>query len=155
MFRLFSELPRKPEEIEAHIEALTKVVLSKEHQDVFDHLYLCLSILDSKSSSMLSFNSIIIAVFAIVMTGTLTLPEWAFVNLGMASILVSALLLLSVGWVHWSTTQDLLDAREHGYRLLQIRNSRTVRYRLAWYLAVLSLVSLFALFILRFEAGPR
>ena len=155
MFSLFSQLPGKPEDMKAHIESLTKVVLSEEQSDIFDHLYSCLSILDSKSSSMVSFNSIIIAVLAIFMTRTLTFPEWAFVNLGMAFILVSALLLLSVVWVHWSTTQDMQNPQEHGHHLLQVRNSRTVRYRLAWYLAVLSLASLSAFLMIRFAAGPR
>ncbi|MBA7604960.1 MAG: hypothetical protein GH143_07090 [Calditrichaeota bacterium] len=149
MFRLFSQLPRTPDAIKAHIEALSEVVLSEKHKDVFDHLYSCLSILDAKSSSMLSFNSIIIAVFAIFMTGQLTLTERVIANVGMAAILVSALLLLSVVWVHWSPTGDLVDAEQHGKQLLQVRNYRTVRYRIAWYLAVFSLVSLAGFLLVR------
>jgi len=128
--------------------------LSEEHQDVFDHLYSCLSILDAKSSSMLAFNSIIIAVFAIFLTGSRTHGEWIIINLGMAAILISALLLLSVVWVHWSATEDLLEAQRHGERLLRVRNSRTLRYRLSWCLAAISLSSLCAFLVLRLLAGP-
>jgi hypothetical protein len=141
-FTLFSQLQKTEKQITDHITALSKVVKDEEHQDIFGHLYECLSILDSKSSSMLSSNSIIIAVFAIFMTGELGMREYVIVNIGMAAIVFSTLLLLSVVWVHWSTTEDLNDPVAHKAKLLKVRNSRTWRYRLAWYLAVLSLVML-------------
>jgi hypothetical protein len=154
MFRLRSQLQRTEKDIESHIDVLSGVVLSEEHRYLFDHLYSCLSILDEKSSSMLAFNSIIIAVFAIFMTRDLPLPEWIVTNVGMALILVSALLLLSVVWVHWSTTKDCADSSRHAATLLQVRNSRTFRYRLAWYFAVFSLISLCLLLVLRIVGGP-
>ena len=153
MFRLCSQLPRTPDAIKAHLQALRNVVLSEEHQDVFDHLYTCLSILDAKSSSMLAFNSIIIAVFAIFMTRQPASAELILLNVGMAAILVSAFLLLSVVWVHWSPTGDLEDPEKHGRRLLQVRNSRTVRYRIAWYLAMISLLSLAGFVVVRLFLG--
>ena len=122
----------------------------REHQQLFDHLYGCLSILDAKSSSLLSFNSIIIAVFAIFMTGELGRVEWIAINIGMASILVSCLLLLSVVWVHWSTTENLADLEKHALILLDVRRSRTIKYRLAWYFVVAALGDLSAFLVLRF-----
>lgn len=148
MFRLFDQLQRSDDERKAHIDVLSNVVLSEVHKDLFDHLYSCLSILDAKSQSMLGFNSIILAVFAIFMTRDLTTTQWIVTNIGMAAILCSALLLLSVVWVHWSTTKDCADVNSHSKRLLEVRNSRTVRYRLAWILAVASLLDLGVLLIL-------
>lgn len=148
MFRsLYSEIPKDAKSLEAHVCALETMANASQHQSLFDHLYGCLSILDSKSSSLLSFNSIIIAVFAIFMTRELTLVGWMLVDIGMASILASCFLLLSVVWVHWSTTDHLIDFKAHALTLLNVRRDRTLRYRLAWYLAVAALF-LLALFLL-------
>ncbi len=155
MFRLFKQLPRTPQAMNAHIKALRSLVLAEEHRDIFEHLYECLSILDAKSSSLLSFNSIIIAVFAIFLTRPLSSAEWLLVNGGMMTVLLSAFLLLSVVWVHWSSTPELNDAGEHGRRLLEIRNSRTVRYRISWYLAVVSLLALLGILFAGYLAGPE
>lgn len=150
MFRLFEQIPKGEEAIQAHITALHRMTDEPQHQELFDHLYSCLSILDAKSSSLLSFNSIIIAVLAIFMTSKLERIEWIAINIGMASILVSCLLLLSVVWVHWSTTEDLADPEEHALILLNVRRSRTIKYRLAWYFAVAALGGLSAFLVLRF-----
>ena len=72
---------------------------------------------------MLGFNSIILAVFAIFMTQDLVLAELVLLNGGMASILVSSFLLLSVVWVHWSTTDNLRDLENHAMILLQVRRN--------------------------------
>ena len=153
MFKLYSQLPRDRKALEEHITALARMTNVREHQELFDHLYGCLSILDAKSSSLLSFNSIIIAVFAIFMTGQLHWLEWIAVNVGMASILVSCLLLLSVVWVHWSTTDNLADLKNHALILLEVRRSRTIKYRLAWYFAVAALVVLSLFLAVRFVRG--
>lgn len=152
MLRLYDQLPETPEQIEKHIAALSNLASAKDHQELFAHLYGCLSILDSKCASLLSFNSIIIAVFAIFMTSDLKLTGWIVVHLGMALILVSALCLLSVIWVHWSTTDHLSDLKQHSVTLLQVRRSRTIRYRLAWYFSVLSLLCLSTFIAGRFLA---
>jgi hypothetical protein len=114
----------------------------REHQELFKHLYDCLSILDAKSTSLLSFNSIIIAVFAIFMSTGPSGFSWISLNFGMAMILVSCLLLLSVVWIHWSTTANLEDLEKHAIILLDVRRSRTIKYRLAWYFSVGGMVNL-------------
>ncbi len=63
------QLPRSRPEMEAHLAALAKVRSAPEHEALFGHLYDVLSILDAKAASLLSFNSIVIAVFAIFLTG--------------------------------------------------------------------------------------
>jgi hypothetical protein len=142
VFRLFHQLPSSRAETEAHIAALCRSSNDPEHQALFGHLYGCLSILDDKCASLLSFNSIVIAVFAIFLTANLTAAGVVIVNIGMAGVLASSLLLMSVVWIHWSTTADLSDPREHAVRLLGVRRSRTVRYRLAWWFSTSAILVL-------------
>jgi hypothetical protein len=154
VFKIHSQLPRGDSEVRRHIRALAAMAAEHEHKDLFDHLYSCLTILDSKSSSLLSFDSIIIAVFAIFLASSnLTTAEWVAAVIGMACVIVSAMLLLFVVWVHWSTTGDLEDLKNHGSVLLEVRRHRTVRYRLAWYFSVASLLSLIAFLLI--DGLPR
>lgn len=142
MFNLYSQLPRTRRDLQRHIAALAAMTNVHEHQALFNHLYDCLSILDAKSTSLLSFNSIIIAVFAIFMATDPHGFALFTVNFGMAMILVSCLLLLSVVWIHWSTTANLEDRDKHALILLDVRRSRTIKYRLAWYFSVAGMISL-------------
>lgn len=142
MFRILAQLPKTREELEKHVEALVRAHSSEEHEELFQHLYGCLSILDDKASSLLSFNSIVIAVFAIVMTSPITSTGFFLAGAGMAAVTISSVLLMSVVWIHWSTTDDLKKLDEHAYRLLQVRRSRTIRYRLAWWFSMLGIFAL-------------
>lgn len=150
LFHLYSELPSSDKEIHEQIQALRHLTEAGDHQKLFDHLYGCLSILDAKSASLLTFNSIITAVYAIFMTNELHKAGWVLIHLGMLFILVSSLLLLSVVWVHWSTTGHLNDLNVHMVTLLTVRRDRTVKYRLAWNFSVTSLLVLTAFFVGRF-----
>jgi hypothetical protein len=149
-FGLHAQLPRTQSDLEDHVSALSGMTSAHEHEAVFDHLYGCLSILDSKSSSLLSFNSIIIAVFAIFMTTAPQTLEWIAIGSGMTMVLASSFLLLSVVWVHWSTTDHLQDHARHAVILLQVRRDRTIRYRLSWYLAVLAMINMVGFLLIRF-----
>jgi hypothetical protein len=142
VFELYSQLPRNQKELQRHIAALTAMTTAREHQALFDHLYECLSILDAKSASLLSFNSIIIAVFAIFLASEPRGFSWAVLNFGVAVILISCLLLLIVVWVHWSTTAQLQSREDHAIILLQVRSDRTFKYGLAWYFSVAGMVAL-------------
>jgi hypothetical protein len=149
MFDLYAQLPKDPDELKNHVTSLSRMTNQREHQKLFDQLYGCLSILDSKSASLLTFNSIIIAVFAIFMTGTLTRFQWTTITAGMTTVLTSCLLLLWVVWVHWSTTENLGDLERHALILLDVRRNRTVIYRLAWYFSVASVLCLAAFVAIR------
>jgi hypothetical protein len=87
LFSLYSELPTSDKEIHEQIQALRHLTGAEDHQKLFDHLYGCLSILDAKSASLLTFNSIITAVYAIFMTNELRVAGWILVPLGMLFIL--------------------------------------------------------------------
>lgn len=150
-----AQLQRTHAERKAHIAALTRAATSEVHESLFQHLYGCLSILDAKAQSLLGFNSIILAVFAIFLTRPLSWGQSIAANAGMALILSSSLLLLSVVWIHWSTTTDLGDVDEHALRLLAVRNRRTLRYRVAWLLSVASLFALGLLLVALYIFGTQ
>jgi hypothetical protein len=152
-YRIGSDLQSTAADRASHVRALTSVTSSDARQDVFDHLYACLTILDSKSASLLGFNSIITAVFAIFLTQRLTARETFVANLGMAAVLVSAMLLLTVLWIRWATTDELADGGAYALQVLRVRNDRTVRFRVAWYFAIAALTALVLLLILRVSAG--
>jgi len=142
-FGLHSQLPTV-EEMDEHRRALARLTRDPRHHGLFEHLYGCLSILDSKSSSLLVFNSIVILVYSIFMgrERSLTLVEQIFIAVGLITILVSCFFLLFVVWVVWSDTKDLSDADKHALTLLNARRSRTLKYRRAWWLALAGLVAL-------------
>jgi hypothetical protein len=148
-FKLYAELPSQPADLKRHVAALGAMASSERHAKLFDHLYGCLSILDAKSTSLLTFDAVIIAVFAVFMAGELPLISWVIVDLGTVTILVSCFFLLSVVWVHWSTTDHLADFEQHALTLLEVRRARTIKYRLAWYLSVSALIMLALHLILR------
>jgi len=143
MFKLFAQLPKCDSDLREHV-AVLKIAIGEDK--LFDHLYGCLTILDSKSSSLLAFNSIIIAVFALFLTVPIHLGLYGglCVGVGMAAVIVSCFLLLSVVWVHWSTTDDFPNRDRHAFELLKLRKTRTLKYRLAWYFSVTSVVGLSA-----------
>ncbi len=146
-FNIYNQLQYGHNEIESHIESLLKMANEQEHKELFAHLYGCLSILDAKSASLLQFNSIIIAVFVIFLTGTIDVLQFLVIAIGMLSVLVASIILLSVIWVHWSTTVDLSNLSEHANRLLLVRRTRTIRYRISWYLANISIIMLLSFLV--------
>jgi hypothetical protein len=146
MFKLYAQLPRGDKALREHRAALKDAI---GEDKLFDHLYGCLTILDSKSSSLLAFNSIIIAVFAVFLTSQTQLGRYGgvCVGAGMTAVIVSCFLLLTVVWVHWSTTDDFPNKDEHAFNLLKVRRSRTLKYRLAWYFSVTSVLALSAFLV--------
>jgi len=148
MFNLYAQLPKCDSDLREHVAAL-KDAIGEDKDKLFDHLYGCLTILDSKSSSLLAFNSIIIAVFAVFLAGQTNLGLYGgvCVGAGMAAVIVSCFLLLSVVWIHWSTTDDFSDRDRHAFDLLKVRRTRTLKYRLAWYFSVTSVLGLSAFLV--------
>jgi hypothetical protein len=149
MFDLFSQLPKCDSDLINHKVKMAEMLKHPEHQILFEHLYSSLSILDAKSSSLLGFNSIIIAVFALFLarSDSLGLFGGISIGVGMSAVIISCFLLPSVVWVHWSTTDDFGDPDRHAVDLLRVRRSRTITYRLAWYFVVTSVISLSAFLV--------
>ena len=97
---------------------------------------------------MLTSDSIVIAVFAVMMARHLSCLAWTILSLGLEAVLFSAFCLRSVLWVHWSTTEELTNAHSYEINLLRLRNKRTMRCRLVFYRTSASFVLLVLLLIL-------
>ena len=150
MLNIYSELPDGDEEMRAHVDALRTMVNSAEHRELFTHLYDSLTILDDKASALLTFNSIIIAVLAVVASnlGAEELLSLSILGGGIALLALSTFILLRIIWVHWSTTDDLLNLEGHIETLLNVRMKRTVWYRLAWLLVIPSIGLMLVFFVI-------
>lgn len=120
----------------AHLEALKR--LQPEPKDMYahDYLYDCLSVLDSKAQVLLAYDGFLVAAASVVLT---VLPGGA----GSTALLVAALvasglsgaLSLMVVSVHWTDTYDLEHPGDIFPRLLEVRNQRTLSYRVSWAIA--------------------
>jgi len=140
-------------ERDAQLKAMRRMTTDVDHQPVIEYLYQCLSILDSKCSSLLSFNSIVMAVFAIFMTSQdLTVFQKTSIAIGTFTVLMSSLLLLGVVRITWATSEELSDLDGHVRILMDVRTSRTDTYRYAWYFSVAAVFGLGLFFGLRI--GP-
>jgi len=153
MFKLLPRLQKTEEERQKHIKALSHLIANEADRNLFDHFYQTLTILDAKSSSLLVFNGIIIAVFAVFMAGDMAGIDSTAMIVGVVSTLLSCLLLLLVVLVHWSSTDVLnLGKEKYSSLLLKVRNSRTLKYRWAWCCSILALICLCVIF---FHQYPR
>jgi hypothetical protein len=136
--------------------------LKDDRKFVFTHFYTNLDILDNKTNSLIQFSSILTAIYiaivgfvaqsikvnfstAAVFWGDVA---WSGLTIGwtltvgaLFSFLASVVLLL-VEYVHWSSPRDLSDEAGHSLHLLEIRNKRTIRYRIGWQLSMFSLLLL-------------
>jgi len=123
-----------------HLEYLKALQNDEIHFSTFQFMYDNLNIIDSKSSALLTFNSLIIAVLAIwtsnISTG-IFLYVYAFI---LILFLISSLLCLLTVFLHWSPSDQLKDIKKHIDLLLQVREQRTIKYRYAWYLAYLGIL---------------
>jgi hypothetical protein len=156
MFKLFPQLQKTDAEREEHIEALKKLFEDEQDHRLFEHFYSTLTILDTKSSSLLVFNGILIAVFVVFVPTSLPWLDWVLLISGMAFILASSVLLLLVVLVRWTSTPDLQKGtKPYSNRLLRVRNSRTRKYIWAWYCSFAAMVCLCCIFGLKqFRGEP-
>ena len=150
---LVDGLPMGATERAAHIEALEAALNEHEAKNrtpLFNHLYNSLSILDTKTDTLVAFNALLFAICSLLISPTFGESALAGPGyLALASIIlstvftfVSAILLLNVIWVHWSPTTDLIQTACHIDNLLRIRNERTIRFRLAWWLTLFAMLLL-------------
>lgn len=122
-----------------HLEHLKTLQNNEIHFGTFQFMYDNLNIIDSKSSALLTFNSLIIAVLAIWTTNISTgvfLYVYTFI---LILFLISSLLCLLTVFLHWSSSSDLENLEDHIDLLLKVREQRTIKYRYAWYLSYLGI----------------
>lgn len=133
--KLHEDLPSGQVEVTSYEENLISLFKDDVGKAIFAHLYDNLTILDAKCASLLQFNSVLMAVFAIFIAKIE--PDEANVPglLGILFALISSLFLLQVVWVHWSTSDHMQTPEKHMNKLLAVRKARTLFYRIAWNLS--------------------
>ena len=140
------QLPRSETKRKEHIDRLRQILDDESHKSLFDHLYASLSILDSKSASLLQFNSVLAAVFTLFLQGEkIPLSHFIVGVVGIVAALVSCYRLLNVLWVHWSTSDHMTTVEAHSDTLLRVRAERTLGYRIAWNWSKGAVLALFLL----------
>ncbi|HEV2375020.1 MAG TPA: hypothetical protein VGS19_23030 [Streptosporangiaceae bacterium] len=99
-----------------------------------DHLYECLNILDSKAIGLLTYDAIILAATSLVLSIShrILAPGPIVISLGLLLTAAASALCLSVVWIFWTETREFEDPQASFIRLLDVRNRRTMAYRLAW-----------------------
>lgn len=158
MLRINENLPGTPDEFNDHLDALMKLRADKQYKEVFDHLYDCLSILDTKSASLLAFNALVLVVYTINFTqfGQYASFSYILLYMGLAFLALSASQLLLIVWVRWSDLDNLQGEnplRQHALKLIEVRKRRTIRYRWAWWFSIVALVSML-LFVISVAVSP-
>lgn len=142
IFKIKEGLPQNEEERKEQIDALKEVHKNSEHTRLFEFLYENLNILDSKASTLLSFNSINIAIASIFLVSQksfyLNIPFYTCITF----LIISCTFCLKIIWIHWSSTKDLKDTDEHITLLFKVRFDRTIFYRRSWWLSVISVIIL-------------
>ena len=147
-FNIKEQLSTEEENKSQYIIGLVDTLKDQEQSLIFSHLYENLSILDSKSATLLQFNSVLIAIFTIFITSQILLIPYFIGVLGVLTTLVSCNLLLQVVWVYWSTSETMSSTEVHALKLLEVRDERTILYRKSWNCSKLSLLCLVIMFLM-------
>ena len=139
-----SDLPIGKLRKRAYIENLESLRANEEQKYLFEHLYMNLDVLDNKTNSLIQFVSILVALqtatVAYFITKKLQLELVFLIGVGFAYL--AGILFLTVEQVRWLSDEDLADDKGHAFRLLKIRDKRTILYRIGWWLTVMSLAIL-------------
>lgn len=117
-----------------HLIAIRNMQPNRDNTFEHDYLYACLSILDTKVQGLLTYVAILVGANTIVLA---QLPETVTLGtvLVFTSLVLSAIsgaLCLYVIWVYWTDTIEFEKSSELFVKLLQIRNRRTLSYRIGW-----------------------
>jgi hypothetical protein len=117
-----------------HLSAIRNLRPHADEVFEHDHLYTCLNILDSKAIGLLTYDAIVLAATSLVLSISRHTfaagPIVIFFSLILTA--VAASLCLRVIWVFWTETPDFEDPQCVFIKLLDVRNRRTICYRLAW-----------------------
>lgn len=133
-------LHRTDDERREHLAELEKRGIVGDYGSAFTFLYEALSILDSKASSLLTFNAVGLTALAIWLE-KIPLNLFHFtLDVAFLLFLISCVLCLRIVWLHWASTQELKNEEVQPIDLLRVRDERTVLYRWAWFLAVCAVV---------------
>ena len=117
--------------IRANVAALQTLAEHEQGWRLHDWMHHDLTVLDDKTASLLTVNSIAIAVFAfyIQSEAAIHLLPRVLLALGFFLLVCSILPLLSITYVHWSTTAQIANLEQMLNNLLLVRNKRSMVVR--------------------------
>jgi hypothetical protein len=127
-----------------YINEMNNVGEDSHRKFIFEHFYRTLDVLDRKTNAMFAFTSILVVVYA-------ALVEYRVQNriaeigiiIGALLAFFAAIMFLFVETVHWSNPLDISKTQLHARILLDIRDRRTICYRIGWTFSLVSLLILF------------
>lgn len=154
------ELPLWKDEKTKYLADLGRLADKGENRQKFkfEHFYMNLDVLDGKTNSMIQFTSVIATIHTAIFgyireVKTISLKELVYplhgypeinyalefpVIAGAVLAFASSGFFLGVIKVHWSSPEELANKANHARRLLDVRNRRTIRYRIGWLLSAAS-----------------
>jgi hypothetical protein len=166
LLRITVALPLGDQDRKDYLAWVGKLHDKKRDQFIIDHLTRHLDVLDSKANAVILFTSILALVYVEMAKYAETVPlplthwidhpvgwGWALLVGGGFSF-IAVILLLVVQRIHWPNPKTTETFQYTDY-LLKLRNHRTIYYRLAWRLTLLSVIILaatVAAYVFRYSA---
>lgn len=127
-FRLHENLPSDEKN---YIKNMKSFALNDAN--FHNYLYSALSILDSKAGTLLSYNSVMIAILAFLYKKIIY--SIIITDILVIIFLSSSFILLTIIRVFWSVPSDRNEPLIMEVELVRHRQERTIRYRLSWLLS--------------------
>ncbi len=141
IFNIKHDLNKTASDRKEHLSELKKILDNDYHYNIFNFLYDNLNIIDSKASSLLTYNSLIIAGITIILSMKDEIDLITFLYISTIFIfIISSIFCLKVVYLHWSSTTDLKNPDKHLDELLCVREIRSKNYRFSWYLSFWSTI---------------
>jgi hypothetical protein len=127
-----------------YIKGMNDVGEDSHREFIFEHFYRNLDVLDRKTNAMFAFTSILVVVYAALVEYRVQ-NRVAEIGLIIGALLAffAAIMFLFVETVHWSSPSDVSDTKLHARILLDVRDRRTICYRIGWTFSLFSLLMLF------------
>jgi len=129
-----------------YIKGMNNVGEDSHRKFIFEHFYRNLDVLDRKTNAMFAFTSILVIVYVALVEHRVQNPIAEIgIIFGIGAILAffAAIMFLFVETVHWSSPSDVSDTQLHAKILLDVRDRRTICYRIGWTSSLISLLILF------------
>ncbi len=140
MFNINQGLNKNKTERAEHLKALDDVFADKDYNRKYTFLYNNLSILDSKASSLLTFNALGLAVLAVWLGGVPANVFHVALDFAFLLLLISCIFCLVCVRLYWSSTKNLIQRDVHLDELLERRDRRSKYYRRARMLSLTALI---------------
>ena len=148
-FRVHDGLPTSSQK-GTYISRLRTLNENPEQKLIFEHLYTNLDALDNKSNSLIQFAATLVTVYSGVIalrlydlhTAIAVVAHYRFdlldasLLVGAACIFIAGISFLLVERVFWSSVEDIANPERHARNLLDVRDRRTVQYRIGWLFSI-------------------